>query len=79
MPAALPGGKPMDDEKWMQGAVKHPGALHAALGIPEGDKIPAGKIAAAKHSTSAHVRQMANLASVFAHHRPGAKHAFHRR
>jgi len=28
-------------------AIKRPGALHADLGVPQGQKIPAGKIAAA--------------------------------
>lgn len=70
----------MDDEsKWMGGAVKHPGALHRALGIPEGDKIPPAKLAQARHSKSLHVRQMAHLADVFAHNRPGQRNAFHRR
>jgi len=26
---------------WIQGAIKHPGALHKQLGIPKGQKIPA--------------------------------------
>lgn len=26
--------------KWIQKAIKHPGALHRQLGIPEGRKIP---------------------------------------
>lgn len=30
----------MSKDKWMQGAVKHPGALHKELGIPQGEKIP---------------------------------------
>ena len=33
--------------KWIQGAVKHPGALHKQLGIPEGHPIPPGKLHAA--------------------------------
>lgn len=33
--------------KWIQGAIKHPGALHESLGVPKGEKIPAGKLAAA--------------------------------
>jgi hypothetical protein len=33
--------------KWIQGAIKHPGALHRELGIPEGQKIPKSKIAKA--------------------------------
>jgi hypothetical protein len=27
-------------DKWIQGAIKHPGALHRQLGVPEGEKIP---------------------------------------
>lgn len=34
-------------KKWIQGAIKHPGALHKELGVPAGKKIPAGKLAAA--------------------------------
>lgn len=29
---------------WIQGAVKHPGALHAQLGVPQGQTIPKGKL-----------------------------------
>lgn len=33
---------------WIAGAVdKHPGALHREMGVPEGQKIPAAKLAAA--------------------------------
>jgi hypothetical protein len=34
-------------EKWIQKAIKHPGALHKQLGVPAGQKIPAKKLAAA--------------------------------
>jgi hypothetical protein len=34
-------------EKWIQKAIKKPGALHKQLGVPEGKKIPAKKLAAA--------------------------------
>ena len=34
-------------KKWIQGAIKHPGALHKQLGIPQGQKIPASVLAAA--------------------------------
>lgn len=34
-------------KKWIQGAIKKPGALHAQLGVPQGQKIPAKKLAAA--------------------------------
>lgn len=49
-------------EKWIQGAIKHPGALHEALNVPEGEKIPAKKLAKAEHSKNEHMRHMANLA-----------------
>ena len=35
------------DGKWIQGAIKHPGALHRELGVPAGEKIPAKKLAKA--------------------------------
>lgn len=37
----------MAAKKWIQGAIKHPGALHKTLGVPEGKKIPKGKLQAA--------------------------------
>jgi len=38
-------------EKWIQKAIKHPGALRKKLGAKEGEPIPAGKLAkAAKQS-----------------------------
>lgn len=58
--------------KWMQHAVKHPGGLHKALGIPQGKKIPKGKIAKAAHSSNPHLAKMANLAKTFAKFRPHA-------
>ena len=33
--------------KWIQGAVKTPGQLHRDLGVPQGEPIPAGKLAEA--------------------------------
>jgi hypothetical protein len=37
------GGK----KKWIAGAIKKPGQLHRDLGVPQGQKIPASKLAAA--------------------------------
>lgn len=34
-------------KNWIQGAIKHKGALHHALHVPAGEKIPAQKLAAA--------------------------------
>ena len=31
-------------EKWIQKAIKKPGALHRALDVPMGKKIPASKL-----------------------------------
>ena len=33
--------------KWIQNAVKKPGALHEQMGVPKGEKIPAAKLAKA--------------------------------
>jgi len=46
------------------------GGLHRALHIPEGEKIPAERLEAAKNSKNEHVRHMAN----FAHTMSGFKH-----
>lgn len=34
-------------KNWIAGATKNKGALHKNLGVPEGKKIPAGKLASA--------------------------------
>lgn len=34
-------------KNWIQNAIKKPGQLHKDLGVPQGQKIPAGKLAAA--------------------------------
>lgn len=34
-------------KKWIQDAIKKPGALHKEMGIPEGKKIPKKKLKAA--------------------------------
>jgi hypothetical protein len=61
-------GKPLTKLKeggnWIAGAVggKSRGALHRALGVPEGEKIPAKKMASAKRSKSPKIRKEAALA-----------------
>lgn len=60
-------------DKWMRGAVKHPGGLHRALGIAEDKKIPASKINAAKNSDNPKVRKMATLAKTFSKFRGGKR------
>jgi hypothetical protein len=50
-------------EKWMKKAFgAHPGRLHRALGVPEGEKIPEGKMEQARGSKDPHMRKMAALA-----------------
>lgn len=48
--------------KWIQKAIKHPGALHRELGVPEGEKIPRSKIEAAAHSDNPTLRRRAQFA-----------------
>lgn len=45
-------------KNWIAGAIKKPGALHKALGVKQGQKIPAKKLAAAsKKAKSGSVMQ----------------------
>lgn len=53
---------PIAEENWIAGAIKHPGALHADLGVPQGKKIPHAMIVAATHSDNPTIRRRANLA-----------------
>lgn len=34
----------LKEKNWIAGAIKHPGALHKALNVPKGEKIPADKL-----------------------------------
>ena len=52
----------MAKEKWIQGAIKHPGALHKSLGVKKGEKIPESKLKAAEHSKNPTTRKRAHLA-----------------
>lgn len=49
-------------EKWIQKAIKHKGALHKELGVPEGKKIPVSKLQKAEHSKNPTERKRAVLA-----------------
>lgn len=49
-------------KKWIAGAIKHPGALHRALHVPQGQKIPASKLTSALHSSNPTMRRRAALA-----------------
>jgi hypothetical protein len=52
-----------EKKKWMQEAFgKNPGKLHRRLGVPEGQKIPASKLASAANSKDPSLRKEAALA-----------------
>lgn len=51
---------------WIAGAIKHPGALHRKLGVSQGKKIPAKKLAKAAHAQGALGRE-ARLAETLEH------------
>lgn len=52
----------MKDKKFIQKAIKKPGALHKALDVPMDKKIPEAKLEKAEHSKSPKMRARANLA-----------------
>lgn len=67
---------------WIQGAIKHPGALHKEMGIPQGQKIPAKKLAKAAKA-GGKLGQRARLAETLKglHHGSNGteskRHSFH--
>lgn len=52
----------MAKERWIQGAIKKPGALRKSLGVKEGQNIPESKLKKAEHSKSPVMKKRANLA-----------------
>lgn len=67
-------------KKWIQGAIKKPGALHKELHVPQGQKIPKAKLAkAAKRAKKTHnlkLERRVNLARTLSGFRKtgGRKH-----
>jgi hypothetical protein len=57
-------------KKWIQKAIKKPGALHKQLGVPAGKPIPAGKLKAAAKK-SGKLGQRARLAQTLKKLRKG--------
>jgi len=53
-------------KNWIAGATKNKGALHRALHVPAGKKIPASKLAKGAKSKSAKVRKEVALARTLA-------------
>jgi hypothetical protein len=68
-------GKKHGGEKWIQGAIKHPGALHKELHVKEGEKIPEKKLMKAEHSSNPKLAKRAKLAETLKHmhHAKGGK------
>jgi hypothetical protein len=57
----------MGKQLWIQSAIKHPGALHRDLHVPEGEKIPEKKIQRAEHSSNPKIAKRAHLAETLKH------------
>ncbi len=49
-------------KNWIAGAIKKPGALHKALGVPKDKNIPAKKMEKAEKSKNPTMRKRAQLA-----------------
>jgi len=49
-------------EKWIQKAIKKPGALRKALHVKKGENIPEKKLEKAEHSKNPTMRKRASLA-----------------
>ena len=56
---------------WIQGMHMEKGALHKALHVPEGKKIPTAKLEKAEHSKNPTIRREAHLAETFKKMRKG--------
>lgn len=51
-----------EKKNWIKGAIKHKGALHRELGVPEGEKIPDKKMAKAAKSKNPKIKKQVALA-----------------
>ena len=51
-----------EKKNWIKGAVTNPGSLHKALGVKQGEKIPAKKLEKAEHSKNPSLKKKAVLA-----------------
>jgi hypothetical protein len=52
----------MGEKKWIQGAIKKPGALRKSLGVKKGSKIPQEKLKKSEHSKNPTTAKRARLA-----------------
>jgi hypothetical protein len=51
-----------ENKKWIQEAIKKPGALHKSLHVKADVKIPESKLKKAEHSKNPTLKKRANLA-----------------
>ena len=51
-----------EKKKWIQEAIKHPGALRKSLHVKEGHKIPESQLKKAEHSKNPTTAKRAHLA-----------------
>jgi len=49
-------------KNWISKSIKRPGQLHRDLGVPQGQKIPAKKLAKGAHSSDPAIRSRVQLA-----------------
>lgn len=49
-------------ERWIQGAIQHPGTLRATAGVKKGQKIPAERLEELAHSRDKTTAKRARLA-----------------
>lgn len=59
---------------FIQHAIKRPGALHRALHVPQGQKIPAKKVESAAHSSNPRLAHEARFAEELKGLRGAVKH-----
>ena len=59
----------MAKQKWIQGAIQHPGALHKSLHVKAGEKIPEKKLKKAEKSKNPTTAKRARLAETLKHMR----------
>lgn len=71
--ASPKGDRPTEMANWISGAIKHPGALHRKLGVPQGKKIPQKKLAKAEKAGGTLTRE-ARLAETLKHLRKRKRH-----
>ena len=58
-------GKKKDNKKWIQKAIKRPGALRKKAGVKKDEKIPVSKLKSMSKSKNPRTKKQAQLALTF--------------